>query len=75
MKIMTFDDMLDSSIMIHIKNDRINIKNASARDRTTNLKIFNLTLSQLSYKGSYISCFSHFFDKPVKKITEDKAKI
>jgi len=29
----------------------------------------------LSYKGSYISCFSHFFDKPVKKITEDKAKI
>jgi hypothetical protein len=27
-------------------------KYASARDRTTDLKIFSLTLSQLSYKGN-----------------------
>ena len=31
----------------------INKKYASARDRTTDLKIFSLTLSQLSYKGKY----------------------
>ena len=39
------------------------IKSASARDRTTDLKIFSLTLSQLSYKGLWWDRFRWFKPK------------
>ena len=35
------------------KHLKIDFRRAATRDRTTDLKIFSLTLSQLSYKGSY----------------------
>ncbi len=48
--------MIRFSIKANQKLSRAQIikKYASARDRTTDLKIFSLTLSQLSYKGNQL---------------------
>ena len=45
---------IHAKIRINFLIKKINthkLKSAPARDRTTDLKIFSLTLSQLSYKG------------------------
>ena len=42
----------------HIKEDKVEEAHAETRDRTGDLQIFSLTLSQLSYRG-YASSVTH----------------